>query len=266
MKLSVVIPCGGNYPERVRNFHEVIACLQRQTYKDFELVLVEQSIDDKYYHSKVPCTKYIPISDPVNRGFNRSWCRNVGAYQASGEVVLLMDGDYVFPGDYLEQVLKMDEVFFSGTNLYLWSSSRQVETYLRTKNIRVFESSPHRLKPFLRGIACGGIVGFRRDWFINEFAGYNENFFRYGFEDTEAVNRIQRILNKQAHELATVPVHVAHLHHQVRDGKFGTNNKLYDLFTQWEVKEYVRKLKEIGVGDVKEPKMLPEENLTRYQY
>ena len=258
MKLSVIIPCGGNYPERVRNLHEVIACLQRQTYKEFELVLVEQRVDGNYYHNDIRCSKYIPISDPAGRGFNRSWCRNVGAYNASGEVVLLMDGDYVFQDDYLEQVLKMDDVFFSGTDLYLWSSAREVEAYFATRNMKVFESSPGKLKPFLRGIACGGIVGFRRDWFINEFGGYNENFFKYGFEDTEAVNRIQKILNKNAHELATVPVHVAHLFHKERDGKFGTNNKLYDLFAQFDVRKYVQMLKEIGVGDVKEPKMLPE--------
>lgn len=256
MKLSVIVPCGGNYPERLRNLHEVMACLQCQTFKDFELVLVEQSVDGCYYHSHIPCDKYIALCDPANRGFNRSWCRNVGVYQASGEVVLLMDGDYVFPGNYLEYVLKADDVFFSGTNLYLWSAAEQAERYFRTKDLSIFESSPGKLKPFIKGIACGGIVGFRRDWFIDEFGGYNENFFKYGFEDTEAVNRIQRILNKKAHELATLPVHVAHLYHQVRDGKFGTNNKLYDLFTQWEVKEYVQRLKKIGIGNIKEPRIL----------
>jgi glycosyltransferase involved in cell wall biosynthesis len=259
MKLSIVIPCGGNYPERVRNLHEVLACLDRQTYRDFELLLVEQSIDGSYYHSGLACSRYISIMDPAGRGFNRSWCRNVGVYNASGEIVLLMDGDYVFPDNYLEHVLMMRDVFFSGTNLYLWSSEQQVAAYFSSHDIKVFESSPGKLRPFLRGIACGGIVGFNRDWFINEFAGYNENFFKYGFEDTEAVNRIQRILNKKASELSTVPVPVVHLFHRERDGKFGTNNRLYDLFTRWEVKAYVRRLKETGVGDAREPKMLRED-------
>lgn len=258
MKLSVIIPCGGNYPERVRNLHEVLLCLGQQTYREFELVLVEQSVDEKFYHSHLPCSNYIQLKDPGNRGFNRSWCRNVGAYSASGDMILLMDGDYVFSASYLERVLEIKDVFFSGTDLYLWSTAELLKEYMRSRDVSVFERSPHRLRPFLRGIACGGIVGFNRQWFINEFAGYNENFFRYGFEDTEAVNRIQRILNKRAEELATVPVHVAHLYHRERDGAFGSNNKLYNCYASWEVRRYVSMLKEIGVGDRKEPKILPQ--------
>lgn len=258
MKLSVIIPCGGNYPERVRNLDEVLGCIARQTCREFELVLVEQSVDGKYYHSQVPCSTYIPIQDPGERGFNRSWCRNVGAYHASGEVVLLMDGDYVFPQDYFEQVLKMNDVFFSGTNLYLWSDAKLLAEYMQSKDMNVFERSQSKLRPFLRGIACGGIVGFRREWYVSEFVGYNENFFQYGFEDTEAVNRIQKILNKRPEELSTVPVHVAHLHHRERDGRFASNSSLYNSFTQWDVSIYTRMLKEIGVGDKRTPKILPQ--------
>jgi glycosyltransferase involved in cell wall biosynthesis len=258
MKLSIIIPCGGKYPERVRNLHEVLKCLASQTYRDFELILVEQTVDGNFHHSDLACSKYIQLKDPGNRGFNRSWCRNVGVYNASGEIVLLMDGDYVFPTDYLEKVLQMNDVFFSGTNLYLWSTQRQVDEYKRTGNMEAFESSPSKLRPFLRGIACGGIVGFKREWYINEFVGYNENFFQYGYEDTEGVNRIQRILGKGPAELATIPVHVAHLYHRERDGTFGANSRLYDMFTKWDVKKYVQVLKERGIGDIREPKMLPE--------
>jgi glycosyltransferase involved in cell wall biosynthesis len=257
IKLSVIIPCGGNYPERVRNLHEVLLCLGQQSYRDFELILVEQSVDGKFYHSQLPCDEYIQLQDPRGRGFNRSWCRNAGAYNASGETILMMDGDYVFPTNYLERVLEMKDVFFSGTNLYLWSTPELLKEYMQHRNMNAFERCTHRLKPFLRGIACGGIIGFNRQWYINEFAGYNENFFQYGFEDTEAVNRIQRILNKRPEELATVPVHVAHLYHRERDGKFASNSNLYNTYTAWDVKKYVRMLKEIGVGDIKEPKTLP---------
>jgi glycosyltransferase involved in cell wall biosynthesis len=140
--LSIVIPCGGNASWRLRNLEEVLICLRSQTRKDFELILVEQSTDGQYYHDQKSCDLYLPIEDPMNRPFNRSWCRNVGAYHASGELLLLMDGDYVFQCDYLEKVIKMEDYFFSGTNLFYWSDARLRETYLEKKDFSIFRQSP----------------------------------------------------------------------------------------------------------------------------
>jgi glycosyltransferase involved in cell wall biosynthesis len=42
----------------------------------------------------------------MNRGFNLSWCRNVGAKHARGEKIILMDSDMCFESEYLDQVAK----------------------------------------------------------------------------------------------------------------------------------------------------------------
>lgn len=257
-RISVVIPCGGNFPERVRNLHLSLECLRKQTFNDFELLLVEQTVDGSFYHSNLDCDKYIQLRDPLMRGFNRSWCRNVGANTATGDIILLMDGDYVFAEKYLEIIARTTDRFFSGTDQYRWSTLPLVEEYLASKDVSVFRKAKIKYVPFRRGIANGGIVGFDREWFKSSFIGYNENFFKYGYEDTEAVHRILRILDKRPEQLFTAPVSVAHLYHGVRDEKEGSNRSLFEKFTSFQLDKYLQALKQAGLGDSREPRLLPE--------
>ena len=248
-KLSIVVICGSGLPERMRNFNETIYCLKRQTYQDFELIIVEQSVDGHYYHAETEASQYIPIKDPVARGFNRSWCRNVGAYSANGEIILIMDADYVFPHNYLEKIITQNDVFFAGTNLYLWSTQALISSYLTNRDVRIFEKCTMRHRPFLRGIATGGILGFNRDWYINEFIGYNESFFSYGFEDNEALNRIMYLLAKGYEGLTTTPIHVAHLFHTVRDQEPVSNGMLFNKFKSKDIQILREMMKSQDVGN-----------------
>ena len=100
MKYSFVIPVF-NRPDEVA---ELLDSLVRQTYKDFEVIVVEDG-------SQVPCQDVVePFADRLdvryfvkpNSGPGQS--RNYGVERASGEYVLILDSDVVLPDGYLEAV------------------------------------------------------------------------------------------------------------------------------------------------------------------
>ena len=49
-KISIVIPTGGNDSERRRNLEECLLCIEKQTVKPLEVIIVEQSLDGKFYN------------------------------------------------------------------------------------------------------------------------------------------------------------------------------------------------------------------------
>ena len=115
-----------------------------------------------------------------------------------------------------------------------------------------------RLRPFLGGIATGGILGFNRKWYIKEFTGYNESFFNYGFEDNEALNRIMYLLGKEYDGLATTPIHVAHLFHTVRDQEPVSNGMLFNKFKNTDIETLREMMKSQDVGNKNAPCVIEE--------
>src|SRR5574344_312846 len=100
MKYSVIVPVY-NRPDEVA---ELLESLTSQTYKDFEVIIVEDG-------SAVPCKdiadKYSGALDihyyrKDNSGPGQS--RNYGAERSNGEYLLLLDSDGVLPDNYLKAV------------------------------------------------------------------------------------------------------------------------------------------------------------------
>ena len=102
MKYSFVIPVY-NRPDEV---DELLESLVKQTYPDFEVIVVEDG-------SAVPCKevvdKYSPLLDvhyyfKPNSGPGQT--RNYGVERANGEYMLILDSDCILPATYLEEVEK----------------------------------------------------------------------------------------------------------------------------------------------------------------
>src|ERR1700755_1431454 len=101
-KYSVIVPVY-NRPQEVE---ELLASLQRQTYKDFEVILVEDG-------SSVPSDKVVEkYSDSLsihyffkpNSGPGPS--RNFGFGKARGDYFVVFDSDCILPEQYFEAVEK----------------------------------------------------------------------------------------------------------------------------------------------------------------
>ena len=256
-KLSVVLPTGGNNPERIRNLEENLKCLRNQTYKNWELIIVEQSMDGKFYHQNRNYDQYKGITDEQFRGFNLSWCRNVGAKMATGDIIVLMDADYVFRPDYLEKLAGFNGKFSSSASHVCWTSRPEMLNYYRTLNPETALASPHRFIPFIDGKGYACIIMFDREWYHSTFVGYVENFFRYGCEDVEAVYRIMKLLKVDLHGLERPKnAPIAHLFHGGKDYNLKFNCDMKDQLVELDGHWVSEQLRTAGVGNFDHPSLI----------
>ena len=102
MKYSVIVPVY-NRPDEV---DELLESLTAQTFKDFEVIIVE---DGSTLSCKETCKGYDGALDihyffKDNSGPGKS--RNYGAERAKGEYLIILDSDVVLPPQYFDAVNK----------------------------------------------------------------------------------------------------------------------------------------------------------------
>ena len=100
MKYSIIVPVY-NRPDEV---DELLASLEEQTLRDFEVVIVEDG-------STIPCQKVVErhASRLALRYYNKpnsgpGQSRNYGAERSQGEYLIVLDSDCVIPPGYLQAV------------------------------------------------------------------------------------------------------------------------------------------------------------------
>lgn len=100
MKYAVIIPVY-NRPDEVR---ELLESLTRQTFKDFEVIIVEDGSDTpcgqviKDFEGKLPLHYYVkPNSGPGPT-------RNFGVAHSNADYVLILDSDVVLPDGYIAAI------------------------------------------------------------------------------------------------------------------------------------------------------------------
>ena len=247
MRLSIILPTAGNDPQRNRNFNECLKCINSQIFRDFEVIVVEQSLDGKVYKENNPIIQYkhIAIKDPEDRGFNLSWCRNVGARQAKGDILVLMDSDFVFENQYFQIISQFNGKFAAGSETYYWCNTEgPTQEWLRTRDFNIFRNrgagpkdEVFKFRSMSRGCGYGAILVYNRDWYWNVFGGYNENFFRYGWEDKAATETIKFLLNKNDETMERIQYDTAHLSHRSKDVRnINLNENLFNHFTKMDKK------------------------------
>ncbi|WP_127489950.1 glycosyltransferase [Paenibacillus ehimensis] len=104
-KVSVIMPCynDGAYIE------EAVASVYAQTYKDIELIIIDDGSDDKHTLEVLERitnsnTKIIKTSRARPAG-----ARNAGIAQATGKYILPLDSDDKIEKDYIEKAVKILE-------------------------------------------------------------------------------------------------------------------------------------------------------------
>jgi glycosyltransferase involved in cell wall biosynthesis len=264
MRLSVIIPTAGNDPQRNRNFNECLRCINEQSFKDFEVIVVEQSLDNNFYKSNGPY-KHIGIKDPGNRGFNLSWCRNVGARAAQGEILVLMDSDFVFERDYFKTISQFEGEFAAGAETYYWCNTEDPTTeWLRSRDFNVFRNKGagprdevFKFRSMTRGCGYGAILVYNKEWYWSTFGGYNENFFRYGWEDKAATETIKCLLNRNDESMLRIQYEAAHLSHRNKDVRnMNVNERLFNQFISMDQHSLVDRIKNSMVGKKSAPSLI----------
>jgi glycosyltransferase involved in cell wall biosynthesis len=265
MRLSIVLPTGGNDGLRTRNFNECLRCIQEQSFKDYEVIVVEQALDNNFYKVGNPFYKHIPIKDPQNRGFNLSWCRNVGAKEATGDLLVLMDSDFVFEKDYFQKISEFQGNFAAGAETYYWCNTEApTSVWLRNRDFNYFRTQGNgprdpvfKFRSMTRGCGFGAILVYNRNWFWETFGGYNENFFKYGWEDKAATETIKFLLGRTDESMDRIPYEAAHLSHFGKDVRnMPTNERLFNQYSSLNQAILVERIKGAEVGKKSTPSLI----------
>ncbi len=97
-KFSVIVPVYN----RADEINELLTSLTEQTFKDFEVIIVEDGSEDKcetivdQYHGKLSVRYF--FKENSGQGFTR----NYGFSKATGEYLIVFDSDCLIPPDYFQ--------------------------------------------------------------------------------------------------------------------------------------------------------------------
>jgi len=94
--LSVIIP----YYNEEKTLRSCIESLSKQSYKSFELILVDDGSTD---NPIIPKDKKIMLLRQTHAGAARA--RNFGASNAKGDIFVFVDADMTFAGNFLEKLI-----------------------------------------------------------------------------------------------------------------------------------------------------------------
>lgn len=120
MRFSLILATVG----RVKEPERFLASLDAQTYRDFELIVVDQNPDDRLQVILQPYCERFPIRHLRSDRKGVCRARNTGLQHASGDIVSFPDDDCWYPANLLEQVTE----FFSKHPEWDGVTGRSVDT------------------------------------------------------------------------------------------------------------------------------------------
>lgn len=100
MKFSVIIPVY-NRPDEVE---ELLASLVRQTYTQFEVLIIEDGSEDRCKHIVESFSHKLDIRYFYKENSGQGFSRNYGFKQAIGDFFVVFDSDCIIPDHYFETV------------------------------------------------------------------------------------------------------------------------------------------------------------------
>lgn len=193
MKVSIIVPVYN--AENV--LHYCIDSILAQTYKDFELILVNDGSTDK---SGELCDRYAEKNKNVavihikNGGVSKA--RNTGIELAKGDYICFIDSDDFVSKNYLEELIKAQNVFSDYDNVWcgfqtvtdyrgsdskpnLASDSEEYSQYTRSEIMTLHEKWLSQMpwnKIFKTSIVKDNNIRFPEDLSLGEDLIYNLNY------------------------------------------------------------------------------------------
>ena len=110
--VSVVVPCynGGRFID------QLLASLAQQTFRDFELIIVDDGSRDDTRAKLATLDKSITVIRQDNAGPGAA--RNTGFARARAPIVLALDCDDTLDPTYLEETVVADAIVAAGCRLH----------------------------------------------------------------------------------------------------------------------------------------------------
>jgi GT2 family glycosyltransferase len=191
MKASVVIPTYN----QVDLLRECLRSLESQTIgrDDFEVIVVNDGSEDdtsSFLEGYSPGMNLKVINHPRNLG--RAAARNSGGKEASGELLICLDGDFTVEHSFIAEHLKgcgaEKECVCIGNVTLPPEEEVPFKMYLTTRGVHKLEAGEE--VPF-RYLASGNI-SLRRELF-ERVGGFDPQFSFYGGEDLDLAIRLQEL-------------------------------------------------------------------------
>jgi len=197
---------------RLRNMIECLYSFSSQTYKDLEVIIVEQYIDLPYLEHIFRDTnyKYKAIQHPV---FNLPWCMNVGSNISTGDLILPFPVDSVVGPDFIDKLINKFQggVIFACSELVYLTEEYTIE-YINNRDYNMNLGDCRRVIMARRGDGVrgeGAPILSDRNFFFNILGGWNERYFNWGGADCDITVRT-RYLKPDWETLDYMALHLNH--------------------------------------------------------
>ena len=139
--LSIVIPT----LNEEKYLPSLLTCLKNQSYKQFEVVVVDAGSDDKTREAASKFKKFLKINVINSKKRDISFQRNLGLKKAGYEQVLFLDADTKFDNNFLENSLteiNKKNLKIAGSRLY--PDSKNVLDKFFFSLFRMYSAALHR--------------------------------------------------------------------------------------------------------------------------
>ncbi|MDQ1200212.1 glycosyltransferase family 2 protein [Rhodococcus sp. SORGH_AS_0303] len=192
--VSVVVP----YFEQQRSLDLVLAALEQQTYRAFEVIVAD---DGSATAPLVRSALDVTVVSQEDRGFRAAAARNLGARAASGDVLCFLDADTVPEPGYLQALVRLPSLVpdaltvgrrrhadlsalgrLPGPDDEILDEPRWlIDAYRGSRDL--LDADHRSYRHVISAVMCCTAA------FFEEIGGFDESFGGYGGEDWELANR-----------------------------------------------------------------------------
>jgi glycosyltransferase involved in cell wall biosynthesis len=182
--ISIVMPTYN----RETYLAEAIESVLKQSYKDFELIVVNDGSTDstelimEYFIKKDKRIRYFDLG----KNFGIAHARNYGISKSTGEYIAVMDSDDLMSPDRLKRSLKILKHDFVYTSYYLADEHAQIkQIYYPPKTVTKKEVHDNAAWPHVTIIArrkCFEENPYREELKVNDDMGLCVDWFKAGYK------------------------------------------------------------------------------------
>jgi hypothetical protein len=214
--------------KRLENLHQTLRFLKKRENlcKNEVLLICNDEIKEKF---DLPNYKIINLK---LESYHKPKMCNIGVYEASNELVALLDSDRILPHNYFENNAKkiQKKEFLSTTNLIKLIKNYTDDEIENNNFEHMTDEKSKRGTHLFKNLFSGNTLFFKKDYM--ESGGMDESFVGYGFADNDmSINIISKgYKSKWKSDIEL------HLHH---DAEFVFEKKL--ISQEFEFKKISRK-------------------------
>lgn len=226
--LDYIIPvCNFNnnsFEYRKKNLEFIIKQLKNQKKVKINIIIIEQILSEENKESYFNFDTEVSYYKVFHKVFNKGWLYNLGAKKSKTNKLFFGEGDCCFFDEfYFEKILNLLKEDTKWC--FCWDKIKYFDNTSSNKVITEYNNFVENNYSYEREFipqkksAEGGIVFYRKKFFLEELHGYSEFFENLGRIDNEVIFRSSKLSNSYI----KLPFTIYHLFHS----RFKNNPETY---------------------------------------